>query len=218
MKHIVKEAEPAFFKHWKKNDKMYQRGKPNWNRLPSDRKKELRKTLIGEQGGLCCYCGIQVSMDDSHAEHFRPKNKYPELQLEYDNLLCSCQSELQKTEPRHCGNAKGSWFDENLTVSPLDAACESRFGYLEDGAIWPSDESDEGAEATITYLALDIPKLRELRKAAIAAVLEDFDISEEEAIREQIDLYSQRNPADQKYPSFCSAIVNVLLSLLPVSE
>ncbi|MEN8219842.1 MAG: hypothetical protein ABFS56_26535 [Pseudomonadota bacterium] len=58
-------------------------------------------------------------------EHFRPQKQYPELKLEYNNLLCSCQFELQKTEPRHCGNAKGSWFDENLTISPLEPSCES---------------------------------------------------------------------------------------------
>ncbi len=214
MKYIEKSEEPSFFSDWKMNDKMYLRGRPNWNRLNSDDKIALRKALIKEQGSICCYCGIGIGTDDSHVEHFRPKNKYPQLQLEYDNLLCSCQSELQKTEPRHCGNAKGSWFDENLTVSPLVPICESRFEFMEDGRIRPSDNNDEGAKLTITHLALNIQKLQELRQSSIAAVLDMSDILEEDVIKEQIEIYSQRNPVDGRFTPFCSAILNVLSNLL----
>lgn len=214
MKYIAKAPEPDFFTDWKNNDKMYQRDRPNWNRLTSDEKNEIRKALIEEQGFICCYCGTRVAVDDSHVEHFRPKNKYPELQLEYNNLLCPCQLELKKVQSRHCGNAKGGWFNENLTVSPLDAECESRFEYLDEGSIQPSDGNDEGAKATIKHLAFNIEKLRELRQSAIAAALEDIDILEEKAIQEQIEFYSQRNPVDQKYTPFCSAIKSVLSSLL----
>ncbi|MDM8517090.1 retron system putative HNH endonuclease [Desulfobacterales bacterium HSG16] len=173
MKHITKHAEPDFFTKWKHNDKMCQRGRPNWNRLKSEDKKKLRKTLLEEQGAICCYCGMTITIDNSHVEHFRPKskNKYPQLQLEYDNLLCSCQLQLEKTEPRHCGNAKGSWFDEDMTVSPLNADCESRFDFLENGSIQSSDKNDEASKETVTHLALDIGKLRELRRAAIVSVL-----------------------------------------------
>jgi len=159
---------------------------------------------------------MRIKLNDSHLEHFRPKKCYPNLQLEYDNLLCSCQLELQKTEPRHCGNAKGSWFDENLTISPLDSMCESRFEYFEDGSMEPSDKNDEGAKQTIAHLALDTEKLNKLREHAIAAALEFFDIDtlEEKAIQEQIEIHSQRNPADGQFPKFCSAIVNVLSGLL----
>lgn len=216
MKYINKGIEPPFFTAWKMNDKMCKRGRPNWNRLNSEIKIKLRKTLINEQGATCCYCGTRIGIDDSHVEHFRPKNehKFPHLQLEYDNLFCSCRLELQKTEPRHCGNAKGSWFDEKLTISPLDSMCESRFEFLEDGSIRPYGKNDEGAKKTISHLALDIQKLNELRQSSIAAVLDIFDILEEDAIQEQIEIYSQRNPVDEQFTPFCSAILNVLSNLL----
>ncbi len=214
MKYIEKGEEPSFFSDWKMNDKKYKRGNPNWDRLKSDNKTALRRALIKEQGAICCYCGTRIGIDDSHVEHFRPKKKYPQLQLEYDNLLCSCQSELQKTEPKHCGNAKGSWFDENLTVSPLFPICESRFEFMEDGRIRPSDNNDEGAKLTITHLALNIQKLQELRQSSIAAVLDMSDILEEDIIKEQIEIYSQRNPVDGRFTPFCSAILNVLSNLL----
>jgi len=210
MKHISKGEEPSFLTVWKKNDKMCKRGKPNENRLKSQEKKELKRSLIKEHGAICCYCRVRIGPDNSHVEHFRPRNNYPELQLEYDSLLCSCQSELEKREPRHCGNAKGSWFDENLTISPLDPECESQFEYLEDGSIRPSDRNDEGAKQTIAHLALDIEKLNELRKAAMAAALDSW---EGESIQEQMAIYSQRNPADKKFTPFCSVIMNALSSL-----
>ncbi len=46
MKYIEKGNEPLFFSEWKKKDKMYQREKPNWNRLNSDERKKLRNSLI----------------------------------------------------------------------------------------------------------------------------------------------------------------------------
>ena len=216
MKYIEKGSEPPFFSEWKMNDKMCQRGRPNWKRLNSEIKRDLRNSLIREQGSVCCYCGTRISLDDSHIDHFRPKkrSKYPKLQLEYNNLLCSCQLELQKMEPRHCGNAKGSWFDEELTISPLDSTCESRFEFLEDGRIRPSDNNDDGAKETIAHLALDISKLNELRKSSIAAMLENIDVLEEETIQELIDIYSQRNPTDEQYSPFCFVIINVLSNLL----
>jgi uncharacterized protein (TIGR02646 family) len=216
VKHIEKDKEPLFFTQWKKSDKMYNRGKPNWNRLSSEDKRNLRNSLIKEQGAVCCYCGVRIVVGNSHVEHFRPKGKngYPHLQLDYNNLLCSCQLELQKAEPKHCGNAKGSWFDEELIISPLNSACESSFEFLEDGRIRPFEMNNEGAKQTISSLALDISKLDELRKSSIAAALDSIDVFDRKTIQEQIDVYSQRNPGDKQFAPFCSAILNVLSSLL----
>jgi uncharacterized protein (TIGR02646 family) len=195
---------------------MYQRGQPKWKRLPSNIKQELHKVLIAEQGEICCYCGGRVSSQNSHIEHFRPKRKgkYPKLQLEYTNLLCSCQRELQKEEPKHCGNAKKSWFDENLTISPLELECECRFEYLENGQIRPASRDDEGALKTIKHLALDIDKLRELRKPAIEAALDTINISDTNEIKAQIEIYSHINPKRNCLQPYCAAIIDVLERLL----
>lgn len=213
MKHIDKKAEPICLSDWKKQDKMYQRGHPNWKRLNADVRKCIQEALLNEQGFVCCYCGSAIQMDNSHIEHFRPKNKYPELQLEYDNLLCSCQKELQKTEPRHCGNSKGSWFDENLIISPLNPECEFHFNFLENGDISPSEESNVAAQQTIKHLALKIKKLKELRKASISAVLDNMDVIDNFTLQKEIQIYSQRD-INNKYSPFCFVILNVLSSLL----
>ena len=134
MKQIVKDDEPRDFAQWKAGDKMAHR--PNWNRVPAPVRQSIHASLMREQGFICCYCESSLSGDDSHIEHFRPRERSPELQLDYQNLHCSCQREGAKGEPRHCGHLKGSWFDEELLISPLEEGCERRFRYTGETAIY----------------------------------------------------------------------------------
>lgn len=212
MKHIEKMEEPEDLVTWKANDKMYQRNQPKWNRLRSADKQPVHVALLKEQGGICCYCGTSIELDTSHIEHFRPREFFPNLQLEYDNLLCSCQRELQKEEPIHCGKAKGSWFEDGVTISPLDPNCETLFEYSESGHI-AAIGYEHGADATITHLNLDDDKLVELRKAAIGAAIDGLDTFQEEEIQKMIETYSQQSPATNRFQPFCIAIVQVLLNI-----
>ena len=84
MKQILKDAEPPDFSEWKKDDPMAHR--PRWNRVPTPIKKKVHDSLMREQGYICCYCEASVAMDDSHVEHFHPKEKYRNRQLDYINL------------------------------------------------------------------------------------------------------------------------------------
>ena len=104
-------------------------------------------------------------------EHFRPQSDHDFL--DFANLLCSCQNNLQKGEPRHCGHLKRNWFDDKLLISPLDSTCESRFAFTADGHIKPRKETDPAAKTTIEKLGLNIPKLRDLRKHAIEPFLDE---------------------------------------------
>lgn len=166
MKRIVKDPEPQDFSKWKEKDHMAHR--PRWKRVPTPIKQKIHESLIREQGFLCCYCESSVTAAESHIEHFRPKHKYRSRQLDYDNLLCSCQRELSPGEPRHCGNRKKGWFDANLLVSPLAPDCEDRFIFTAKGDIFPRRDDDAGARVTIKKLSLNLPKLRALRAAAVA--------------------------------------------------
>ncbi|NOR44296.1 MAG: TIGR02646 family protein [Candidatus Delongbacteria bacterium] len=181
MKYIHKGNEPPEIIDWKNTDKMCQNGNPRWNRLPTELKDLLRKRILEEQGYICCYCERNIGLNDFHLEHIKPKgiNKYKIYQLDYNNLLCSCQLELEQGEPRHCGNSKGSWYVEDQFISPLDEDCEERFIFTVDGSIYPANEQDIIARKTIEKLQLDIDKLRNLRKNAIEPFL-DENITEEE--------------------------------------
>ncbi|MGP8336075.1 hypothetical protein, partial [Serratia sp. CY43514] len=73
----------------------------------------------------------------------------------------------------HCGSAKGEWFDELLTISPLSADCESRFKFTADGEIQPANVNDEGAKESIRHLNLNLPKLNSMRKNALEPFLDE---------------------------------------------
>lgn len=61
-----------------------------------DKKKEMLEYLLEEQGGLCCYCGCELTKKVHYIviEHFKLKSlnsnsTYPNM-FDYDNLLLSC--------------------------------------------------------------------------------------------------------------------------------
>ena len=202
MKHIVKQPEPEPFIEWKREDKMADR--PNWNRVPGNIRRSVHSSLMEEQGFLCCYCEGWVDRESSHIEHFRPKSssRYRDLQLDYANLHCSCGRESVEGEPRQCGFSKGSWFDEHLMVSPLDADCEGRFSFTGDGRIHPA-AGDESAAQTIKRLALDLPKLDKRRQEVLHIYL---DLS----IPDLQTLLATPDPEGRFVP-FYTAVKDVLL-------
>lgn len=163
MKYILKKSEPESFTDWKSA-----KGR-EYNDLINPIKGDVKKSLLVEQGYICCYCESKISKENSHIEHLKAKDKdkFPELQLDYNNILCSCQKQLSKSEPRHCGNSK---VNDIISITPLDINCESKFKYNGNGTIEPTDKA---SEETISILKLDIDKLNALRNKAIEPFIID---------------------------------------------
>lgn len=199
MKRIIKGSQPREFTQWKLSDPMKHR--PNWNRVPKYVKQTIHQSLLQEQGFLCCYCENSVNHEESHIEHFRPRISNREFQLDYDNLLVSCQRELSKGVPRHCGHSKGSWFDGDLLISPLAVDCENRFFFTANGDVFARRPDDEGAETTIRKLCLNIRKLRSLRAAAVSQLYNELP--------EDIELLLVKG-SDGKFLAFHTTIRQVL--------
>lgn len=171
MKHIVKQDEPQVFIDWKAlaNEDW----QPTFDNLSGAIKKVVKFALMAEQGYICCYCERRLTNADSHIEHFKPKSDPNVDPLDFSNLLCSCQNQLKKGEPRHCGNLKDNWFNAELLISPFDSENEDRFAFTGDGIIKPSAEDDVAASQTIITLGLAIPKLNDMRAKAIEPFLDD---------------------------------------------
>ena len=108
MKYIKKGHAPANFIEWKNANT-----NATYDKLKNPLKAELKRVLSEQQGYLCCYCESRLD-ENSHIEHIKPQSKSPESQLDFKNLLCSCQLHLNNSEPRHCGMAKDNWFDDVL--------------------------------------------------------------------------------------------------------
>jgi uncharacterized protein (TIGR02646 family) len=187
--------------------------KPSWDELRAPEKPDVHEALLREQGFICCYCGMRINRKSSHIEHLKPRTTYPELALEYGNLLASCQGESEEPplEPVHCGHKKGKWYEAHLMVSPLDANCANFFRYAGSGEILPTDEPDKQAVAitTIEKLGLDIDKLRAMRSAAIDGVLMAIEGLTDEEILLFVQAYEQLD-ADGRYTPFCDAIAYIL--------
>ena len=176
MKFIIKGDEPKELKNWKAlaNDDW----KPTYADLRGDEKAVVKKNLMEEQGYICCYCERRLEDNDSHIEHLRPQSDPKVDPLDYGNMLCSCQNQLEVGEPRHCGNLKEDWFDDDF-ISPLDQNCEENFSYIHDGRIQPFPEDNGASLQTITKLGLNIPKLSAQRRKAIEPFLDaDLDVDE----------------------------------------
>jgi uncharacterized protein (TIGR02646 family) len=211
MKYVQKGTEPLEFSNWKAlaNDDW----QPTYDDLSGDTKKAVKDALMKEQGYLCCYCERRIDNDDSHIEHFRPQRD-PEVDpLDFNNLLCSCQNQIKKGVPRHCGNLKGDWFDPLLLVSPFDAGCEERFAFSGLGEVKPMDNTDKGAEETIKRLGLDMPKLNSMRASSIEPFLDDT-LSEADLQRFVTGYLLQDN--ENRYGEFWSMIRYLFRDLISV--
>jgi uncharacterized protein (TIGR02646 family) len=210
MKPIQKNPQPESLTKWQQ--KLGNRT-PDWKSFSKSVKDDVYDSLLQEQGYICCYCGRPISRNQCHIEHFRPKSVYRHLTFEYTNLIASCQGEDEDRPrvPVHCGHKKQAWFDEELMISPLEPKCGDYFKYSGFGEILPTDNPDKqvAAKTTIQKLALDINKLRKLRRAAVDAALQATDGLTPEDIQLLAQAYEQRD-SDGKFTPFSATITYIL--------
>lgn len=173
----------------------------------NDVKQALRKALVTEQGYICCYCGKEITLNTSIIEHIKDRDHYPQLQLEYANMVCSCNGGRDKRTrnpqyPLSCDASKGN---KEIFVSPVEESCHCRFLFHEDGFV---SGCNEKAKKTIDVLNLNNVKLKNQRKSAIDAYryLQDEDVD----WREELQYLSEVN-ADSKFLPFCFVLKNYIL-------
>lgn len=211
MKYIDKKDSPVELEDWK----LSQGRQARFSNLPSSVKETLREHLLNEQLGLCCYCGLALSDENVHIEHFKPQSKFKKLQLNYKNLHASCQGkevhETGEEELEFCGHSKKNWFDAALTVSPLDPNCQNYFIFGFDGTISEAEEN-LSAKETIKNLGLDRYLPNTLREAAINTLFDQINFENSDEIDEWIQFLEKPN-AENKLPSFCFVLSYVLKSL-----
>lgn len=64
----------------------------------SDAWRDLRYRVLVKFGRKCMACGVMGS--PAHVDHIKPRSKYPELELEFDNLQVLCEA---------CNMGKRAW-------------------------------------------------------------------------------------------------------------
>jgi len=206
MKYIRKRPEPAELRTYKAAANNH--WVPTYQDLPRATKHAIHQALLSEQGWICGYCEQRIDAANSHIEHLRPQSRYRAAQLDYENLIASCQRETAQGEPLHCGKHKHDWYDAELFISPLTPVCEQRFRYTAQGVISARQADDQSAQTTIKQLALDINKLRNMRAAALAPFLQQDDLTEAEFVKFVNDYLLP--DSEGRYNPFWSTIQGVL--------
>jgi uncharacterized protein (TIGR02646 family) len=198
MKYVKKSHSPAELEQWKTtgNDDW----QPSYGGLNKEIKEVLHKSLLAEQGYVCCYCGGEVTIEDSHIEHFYPQSEREELQLDYSNLHASCIKSPKARTPIHCGHKKGNAFDVGRMISPQETGCEQRFFYTLDGNINIKNDGDEAAKYMSKILELSSVALKIRREKILRTYFTPAFIAEV-SIEELTKLASvARLPKDGKLP------------------
>jgi len=134
-------------------------------------KDQLRESLVNEQRGICCYClsRIRPERKKMKIEHWRCRENYPNLQLEYGNLLGACRGGHGRPgKEQHCDTYKGN---TDLSINPADPACnvEHLIQFPGSGRI-KSDDADLDRELN-EVLNLNHPLLVANRKALLESFL-----------------------------------------------
>ncbi|TAJ76402.1 MAG: TIGR02646 family protein [Gallionellaceae bacterium] len=143
------------------------------------------------------YCENRIDAQTSHIEHLHPQSRYPQKQLDYSNLLASCEAGGKKA---HCGHKKDRRL---LPITPLDPIEPSQhFIFAADGHIYPRPENNNAADTTIKVLGLDAKRLVTMRSTAISTIIALLINSPEER-QQTLDAVS---PSSDKLYEFYSAI------------
>ena len=208
MKYIQKNDPPKSLEEYKQTDGASFK---DLDENHTNIKREIKNSLIAEQGGICCYCGTRIDRKNSMIEHFKPKDDhlFPQLQLEYSNLLASClgvQIERQSNRrfPLCCDANKKN---RVIEVSPTHPDCESYFEYDDDGNIYGTTPE---ACHTITILNLNNEVQKNRRKAAIKAYA---DLPKDTDWQEEIHFLSSRDQNGLFQP-YCFVVIYYIKNFL----
>lgn len=135
-------------------------------------KDPLRRALVDEQRGICCYCMARITADNDSmkVEHWQCQERYPTEQLSYGNLLGACRGgEGQPLRFQHCDTKKAG---RDLRWNPAESIhhIETRIRYDPDGTI----KSDDAVFDVQLHevLNLNLPLLKNNRKGVYDAILE----------------------------------------------
>ncbi|MDR2704201.1 MAG: TIGR02646 family protein [Planctomycetaceae bacterium] len=164
MKQITKKTEPNEFIQWKKS---FPDIVPGWDEFDTKPIKQVvKKSLLEEQGYICCFCETEVDGDHGHIAHLKDQQSHPCDVLNYNNMLYSCP-ENERGIPQTCGHRQKNF---NVPISPLDVDCEERFIYIANGKMFPKNDNDNDANETIRILNLNTKHLSDARAKVIQEI------------------------------------------------
>ena len=130
----------------------------------------IRETLLNGTQHKCCYCEKQIGLGfpDMHIDHYRPKSLYPDLVVEWDNLMPCCGD---------CNRSKSNHDTVKMPiVNPFIDEPKNYF-FLKDFRYKAIDNRyDSVANTTINILGLnDLDKKCKNRYIIVTKILDDLN-------------------------------------------
>lgn len=225
MKRIVKGAQAPGLTAWlEKNTGLPQNLTYKAAEFPI---AQVLEGLLVEQGYVCAYTLLRIERTSAHIEHLKPQTicrsedakrkekNLPELRedIAWCNMVACTPEPNLKVNPPYGAIEKKGWWDANNFLSPLDATCEERFSFTNDGKVSPTHDADEPAKETIKKIGLDNGKLSELRKAAFLKwgihKRSEKPIDSAAKVEQRIANWAKKNQTTLQCEEFCVPLVQV---------
>lgn len=163
MRKINKGPEPIKWKQYRKTPGV------KYQSIP-----ELRDSLLKEQGYICAYCMRKVphkdknSTEDSRIEHIKCREKYPEEELVYSNMVICCPGAINSDF--HCDKKKGT---EDISFTPFDQCFIDSLSYSSSNGKIKSSVSEWDREID-KVLNLNNTLLKKNRLEVLDAVIHEL--------------------------------------------
>lgn len=170
-------------------------------------KDRLRRSLVEEQQGICCYCmqRIQPHSEGMKIEHWHCQTHYPVEELTYRNLLGACLgNEGQPFKEQTCDTRKG---DQTLARNPADPThpIEAFIRYLGNGRIESHDPVFD--QQLNEVLNLNHPNLVSNRRAILDSFLGSLGQGSKTANFWQLKLSEWNGDNGGQLREYCGAVV-----------
>lgn len=176
---------------------------------------DVRKTLIEEQGAICCYCMQRISIRSMRIEHWDTQTAFPKRTVDYDNLLGACTGgeNTLPAKQQHCDKARGA---TTLHLHPVKYAprCELFIRYLHNGEITSEDKNIQRDLDKTLNLNSDPLKARRKRilDELVSSLMRHHQKNGEwppALIEEHVAAWQRRN-SDGAYREYCQVVIYYL--------
>lgn len=189
----------------------------SYENAPTNVKDEIRNCLLQEQGFLCAYCMSRINVSKMRIEHFLCQDTYPELSLEYSNMLgCCAGGESNKNENNksilHCDVSKANI---DISINPLNAnpPVEQVIRYTKDGNISTTDKHYQNdIEKTLNLICSRLVSNREEVYKNVINTLRssDFVLS---SVQKSLDHFQTKN-TDGRLPEYAGVAIFFLRKII----
>ena len=170
-----------------------------WNR------KAIKDPLLESSSNKCAYCEVDVSEESKYmeVEHFRFKDSFPHLVVDWDNLLPSC---------KRCNGRKGTYnvdVDGEI-VNPYDTPPSAHMYFQNYRLRW---RDEMGRRTIIDALYLNDSE----RLVSVRMKLGESVCSALETIRIDLESYQLGDPTVRKWAKIVRGVEKLLKEAQPES-